>query len=198
MVSKSAGCSTVSDSAINSVRAVNFSPDATRIVSGLWDLNLCVWSRWTDRQLLGPFKHDFDVAAVKFSPDGHFIAIATYERESHPWVAQPPFHRSFGSMTVSMVVSSLTAQSKTARPSISSSPGSTTASNCLRCRMMARSTVSVCPLGGYSLRGPFTVAGVLVVSPWQAMRRSSQPPRIHRSRSGTPLHTSKLALSITV
>ena len=66
----------------NWVWAVDISPDATRVVSGADDRNVRVWSRSTGEQLLGPFEHDFEVAAVKFSPDGQFIATATSERKS--------------------------------------------------------------------------------------------------------------------
>ena len=56
--------------------AVDISPDATRVASGSDDKTVRVWSRSTGQQLLGPFKHDSGVAAVKFSPDGQFIATA--------------------------------------------------------------------------------------------------------------------------
>lgn len=62
--------------------AVDISPDATRIATGSHDRAACVWSLSTGQQLLDPFKHDRQVAAVKFSPDGGLIATATWERES--------------------------------------------------------------------------------------------------------------------
>ena len=64
------------------VYAVDISPDATRIASGSDDKTVRVWSRSTGEQLLRPLKHDFEVAAVKFSPNGQFIATATWGLKS--------------------------------------------------------------------------------------------------------------------
>ena len=61
---------------------VDVSPDATRIASGSQDGTVRVWSRSTGEQLLGPLGHLNRVAAVKFSPDGQFIATATWYRKS--------------------------------------------------------------------------------------------------------------------
>lgn len=58
------------------VNAVDVSPDSTRIASGSSDKTAYVWSLSTDEQLLGPWKHDSSVVAVKFSPNGRFIATA--------------------------------------------------------------------------------------------------------------------------
>jgi len=68
------------------VRAVDVSPDATRIATGSYDRSVCVWSPPTDKQrirhLLGPLLHDWSLAAIKFSPDGSLIATATWCRSS--------------------------------------------------------------------------------------------------------------------
>ena len=68
------------------VRAVDVSPDGTRIATGSYDWSVCVWFLPTDEQplgrLLGPLQHDWSLAAVKFSPDGHLIATATWCRSS--------------------------------------------------------------------------------------------------------------------
>ena len=66
----------------NGVYSVDISPDATRIASGSDDWTVRVWSRSTGEQLIGPLEHDDWVAAVKFSPDGQFIATATWNRDS--------------------------------------------------------------------------------------------------------------------
>ena len=58
------------------VYAVDISPDAMRVASGSTDKTVRVWSRSTGEQLFGPLKHDSWVAAVKFSPNGQFIATA--------------------------------------------------------------------------------------------------------------------------
>ena len=61
-----------------SVYAVDVSPDSTRIASGSFDKTVCVWLLSTGQRLLGPWKHDDSVFAVKFSHDGRFIATATW------------------------------------------------------------------------------------------------------------------------
>ena len=59
------------------VQAVDVSPDSTKIASGSSDWAACVWSLSTGQQLLRSRRHNDSVFAVKFSPDGHFIATAT-------------------------------------------------------------------------------------------------------------------------
>ncbi|KAI9571077.1 WD40-repeat-containing domain protein [Boletus coccyginus] len=59
------------------VRAVDVSPDATKIMTGSDDKTACVWSLSTGEQLLGPLEHSNWVVAAKFSPDGCLIATAT-------------------------------------------------------------------------------------------------------------------------
>ena len=60
-----------------SIYAVDVSPDSTKFASGSYDDTACVWSLPTGQRLLGPWKHDDAVFAVKFSPNGRFIATAT-------------------------------------------------------------------------------------------------------------------------
>ena len=64
------------------VLAVDISPDATKIVTGSQDKTACVWSLSTGRRLLGPWEHNNFVVAAKFSPDGRFIATATWNCDS--------------------------------------------------------------------------------------------------------------------
>ena len=64
------------------VRAVDVSPDSTKIASGSNDNTASVWSLSTGKRLLGPWEHDNYVIAVKFSPDGRFIATATWRSVS--------------------------------------------------------------------------------------------------------------------
>ena len=61
----------------DNVCAVDVSPDSTKIASGSNDWTACVWSLPTGQRLLGPWKHDWPLFAVKFSLDGRFIATAT-------------------------------------------------------------------------------------------------------------------------
>lgn len=64
-----------------SVRAVDVSPDATKFASGADDKIVSVWSL-AGKRLLGPLRHDYELAAVKFSPNGRLLATATWDRNS--------------------------------------------------------------------------------------------------------------------
>ena len=80
------------------VRAVNVSPDGTRIATGSEDETVCVWSVSGER-LFGPLTHVHTVVVVKFS-----LADAS-----------SPLSRGtmrFGSMTVKTVTSSSSSLSK--------------------------------------------------------------------------------------
>ena len=64
------------------IEAVDVSPDVTRIATGAHDTTACAWSVSTGERLLGPLKHDFTLAAVKYSSDGCLLATATCEIHS--------------------------------------------------------------------------------------------------------------------
>ncbi|KAG8214221.1 WD40-repeat-containing domain protein [Butyriboletus roseoflavus] len=64
------------------MRAMDVSPDGTKITTGSDDKTVCVWWLETGQRLFGPLQHDFFVAAVKFSPNGYYIAAATWFRNS--------------------------------------------------------------------------------------------------------------------
>ncbi|KAG9309263.1 kinase-like domain-containing protein [Chiua virens] len=66
----------------NWVRAVDVSPDVTKIASGSDDKTASVWTLPSGKRLLGPFEHNYFLAAVKFSPDGELFATATWWNES--------------------------------------------------------------------------------------------------------------------
>ena len=68
----------------NWVRAVDMSPDMTRIASGSDDKAACVWSisESSGERLLGPLEHDNVLAGVKFSPNGNLLVTATWWKES--------------------------------------------------------------------------------------------------------------------
>ena len=61
------------------VRAIDVSPNSTKIASGAGDNIICVWSLSTGQRLLGPWNHGGDVVAVKFSHDGRLIATTTWK-----------------------------------------------------------------------------------------------------------------------
>ena len=63
------------------VRAVDVSPDGTRIATGSDDTTLCVWSPSTGERLLGPLEHAKQSVAVKFSPNGRLIATASWKSD---------------------------------------------------------------------------------------------------------------------
>ncbi|KAG9312508.1 WD40-repeat-containing domain protein [Chiua virens] len=65
----------------DAVGVVDISPDGIKIASGSVDKTVCIWFRRTGERLL-TLKHDNDLAAVKFSPDGSLLATATWLRES--------------------------------------------------------------------------------------------------------------------
>jgi WD40 repeat protein len=66
------------------VNVVDISVDGTKIATGSDDRTVSVWSLAlpTGERLLGPLKHYNWLVAVKFSPDGKFIATATYAQYS--------------------------------------------------------------------------------------------------------------------
>ena len=64
------------------INVVDISLDATKIATGSQDGIASVWSLSTGERLLGPFKHDNSLAAVKFSPNAYLIATATQECNS--------------------------------------------------------------------------------------------------------------------
>ena len=161
-----------------SIYAVDVSPDSTKFASGSYDDTACVWSLPTGQRLLGPWKHDDAVFAVKFSPNGRFIATATslfpfttVETATLFSISQPESH------------------SQTITPSL----GRATANNSLL-YLLARSSVSTPPLVQRFLNGPFTATNPTALH-WQATAHSSQPLPGHQSRSGMLRHTSKSDLS---
>ena len=89
------------------VRAIDVSPDGTRIVTGSDDdtVRVCVWSLSTGQRLLGPWEYDYcrGMAAVKFSPDGCFIATAM-------WGGLPPTLRVYDSQSGRLVFNILLTQ----------------------------------------------------------------------------------------
>ena len=70
------------------VYAADVSPDAPRVATGSQDGTVYVWSLPAGQRLLGPLnlggsgKRGNSVVAVRFSPDGCLIAIATWSRHS--------------------------------------------------------------------------------------------------------------------
>jgi len=63
------------------VRSVDISPDSTRFATGATDNNVFIWDIETGIRLIGPLRHDKHVVAVKFSPDGNYVATVSLCRE---------------------------------------------------------------------------------------------------------------------
>ena len=63
------------------VRTVDISPDSTRFATGATDNKVFIWDIETGIRLVGPLRHDKHVVAVKFSPDGNYLASVSLCRE---------------------------------------------------------------------------------------------------------------------
>ncbi|KAI9569853.1 hypothetical protein HD554DRAFT_2170850 [Boletus coccyginus] len=63
----------------NTVWSVDISRDSTKFATGACDGLAFIWNMTTGERLLGPLQHDGWVVAVRFSPNGDRIAIATAE-----------------------------------------------------------------------------------------------------------------------
>ena len=68
----------------NLMRALDVSPDGKMITTGSDDKTVCIWSLQTGQRLLSwqTWQHSFFVVAVKVSPNGAYIATATWFRHS--------------------------------------------------------------------------------------------------------------------
>ena len=133
---------------------------------------------------------DYEVAAVKFLPDGRLIAIATSCRDSVRVYDSQNGGRlvEFPIRVGSAFNQSLAWASDSKRLFTLSRDGD---------MISPTSTCSTFPPGPFSRNGPFrvTVATRHGASYWQATARSSQPPQVHQSHSGTLRRTSKSGLS---
>ena len=63
----------------NGMAATDVSPDSTKFATGTGrpDNTVSIWSITTGQRLVGPLQHDSRVSAIKFSPGGEHIAIAS-------------------------------------------------------------------------------------------------------------------------
>jgi len=67
----------------HTVTSVDFSPiDPTRLVIASGSRTASIWDIANNKRLIGPLEHSYWVVAAKFSPDGRYIATATYHRDS--------------------------------------------------------------------------------------------------------------------
>ncbi|KAE9390029.1 WD40 repeat-like protein, partial [Gymnopus androsaceus JB14] len=70
------------------VRAVTFSPDGTKIVSGSNDKTIRIWNATTSAQIGDPIEgHDDWVYSVAFSPDGTRIVSGSHDKILRIWDA---------------------------------------------------------------------------------------------------------------
>ncbi|KAF8546305.1 hypothetical protein OG21DRAFT_1176634 [Imleria badia] len=58
----------------STIRAVDFSPDSTRLVIASGNCTASVWDLAARKQVLGPFHHEHGVVTAKYSPQGDRIA----------------------------------------------------------------------------------------------------------------------------
>ena len=60
------------------MRALDVSPDGTKITTGSDDKPACVWSLPTAQRLSSSWQHDLYVVEIKFSPNGNLVAAASW------------------------------------------------------------------------------------------------------------------------
>ena len=167
------------------VYSVDISPDATRMASGSDDRTVRVWSRSTGEQLLDPLKHDHYVVTVKFSPNKQFIATATYNRES-VWVYDSRDGRLLFDSPI-----------KVSSPSNQSLAWVSDSKQLFALSLYGKIHCLDVPTGRIHSAWAIHTNDKPRCTTLGNMARSSQPPPIHLSHSGTLLRTSKLALPFT-
>ncbi|KIM21058.1 hypothetical protein M408DRAFT_53919, partial [Serendipita vermifera MAFF 305830] len=71
------------------LKAISFSPDGKRIVSGSSDKTIRVWDAETGEVVAGPLEgHDGPVLSIGFSPDGRRIVSGSSDRTARVWNAE--------------------------------------------------------------------------------------------------------------
>ncbi len=69
----------------DTIEAIAFSPDGSRIATGSWDETARVWDAFTGEQLLVLPGHTNWVRGVAFSPDGSHLATSSWDRRAKVW-----------------------------------------------------------------------------------------------------------------
>ncbi|KAI0026809.1 hypothetical protein K488DRAFT_91838 [Vararia minispora EC-137] len=85
-MSKYRGISTRID-ARGLINAVAFSPDGTRVVSGLYDESVRIWDASTGEQVQMLDGHTYSVTSVAFSPDGTRVVSGSDDKSVRIWDA---------------------------------------------------------------------------------------------------------------
>jgi cytochrome c len=71
--------------AVDNVNAVQFAPDATRVLAGTSDGSLQAWRVSDGTQVMLLRAHDFGVTALELAPDGHTGATASVDETVQLW-----------------------------------------------------------------------------------------------------------------
>jgi WD40 repeat protein len=70
------------------VRAVAFSPDGRRVVTGSFDGTARIWDSVTGSPVGSPLRHDGAISSVTYSPDGTWILTASSDSTARLWDAR--------------------------------------------------------------------------------------------------------------
>ena len=73
------------DGTLNSVLALAFSPDGTKLASGSKDKTVRLWDTYTNKELMTLRKHTGWTNVLAFSPDGKTLASGSTDKTIQLW-----------------------------------------------------------------------------------------------------------------
>ena len=80
------------DGTVNSVLALAFSPDGTKLASGSKDKTVRLWDTYTNEELMTLQKHTGWTNALAFSPDGKMLASGSTDKTIQLWDTETGAH----------------------------------------------------------------------------------------------------------